>query len=245
MRWLVFFVFALTGCTSSKYATPWLRMSSYKPFELMAESGGGARGGWSRVEHVVNGRWEEIPRVGTSALVFDDAKVALIESKLYFENGSSKPIDCPGEVRGRGDRIVCMSAPYTPAQTPVAVILQTYDARGNGTTRTVPAPSMLVMPRKPIDGPDVDYSMLGFQGDGIVFSVFTTRLTDSFANGARHTADAWLLHPNDSWTRVGTLHFETGELWMLHRAEPWNDQNHLRIDEGIMIETLDGSRVYR
>ena len=138
-----------------------------------------------------------------------------------------------------------MSAPDTPGSTPATVILQTYDAKGNGTTRTAAAPGVLVMPRKPIDGPDVDYSMLGFHGDGIVFSVFTTRLTDSFANEAMHTADAWLLLPNDTWTRVGALTFYTGDLWMLHRAAPWSERNGIHIDEGIMIETLDGSRVYR
>jgi hypothetical protein len=235
----------LAGCTTTRYVTPWLRTTVTAHPTVIAESGSGSTDALV-VERRVDGKWVAIPEASDLAFAFAHGTRVLLKDTVVREDGSTVKLDCPGDIRGTRDgmHVLCASASDAPGTTPATLRVDLFDADGNAVRTRAPT-TPFVLPRKPIEGPDVSYDLIGFVPEGIVFSVFMTDSHDSFALGLVKHSTAWLLRPDDTWRKLGTLAFSTSEFWKLHRAEPWNDQNHWTIDPGIMLQTHGGDRTYR
>lgn len=233
MRTLTLTLVLLTGCLASRQVTPWLRTWRHDPFCLLAE-GSHACVSTVGVERRIDGAWVELPDLGDGAFAFAGGERAVVAGRLLSEHGPDRPLACDGDLRGApdGSELVCVTvARDEPGRSATHVDIAHIDRDGGvRARRQVALP--VVLARRPIEGPHVSTSWLGFDPHGLVFTVFVSRAEESFANGAPKLATAFRLGPSDRWQRLGVLDFRCPEFWKLHFPRPWNERHGWQIERG-------------
>jgi hypothetical protein len=231
---LTVFVSLLSGCTSYRQVTPWLRTSEHTQFELLAESGGGARGNWSKTERRVNGEWVTIPNLGTQTMPFAEGTRALIDDHLYGAAGEISWTGCKGSIRGLpdGSAFLCISTEgEDPKSSQRSMRIQRFDKDGKDVRRREVELPVQIETASSLRN-SVDYHLLGFELRGMIFTVFVDSDAVSFGQGAHNHCDAYLLRPDDQWIKVGRMEFESGDLWRCNFPEPWREEKGFEIDYG-------------
>ncbi|APR76063.1 Hypothetical protein A7982_01410 [Minicystis rosea] len=227
-----------TGCTFHRELTPWLRTSRHIPFRILAESGSHGPYDTTRAERKVGDTWVEILDAGDQGFGFAGGTRAVLDGTLYRASGPLRNVLCNEHIGLRASpsgELVCVEIdrrrPSDYSRSPEHLRIVSMDRDGNvRAERHVVLP--VVMATKPIEGPDVSTHFLGFVPEGLVFSVFVSRSGESFASEAVKQCTAYVLHPDDRWTQLGTLSFQVIDLWKCRFPRPWNEANGWHIQMG-------------
>ena len=236
----------LSGCTSSRALTPWLRTYAYRPFELIAESGSHARGdAW--VERRIGTRWVTSRDLGVSGFAFAHGERVVLGNQLLTRDGRTVPLACDGRGIGNGlrvnprDELLCVEVRTwldreVPAEQRETARIVRYDIDGGVRgEQVVPLP----IPR-PADAPpmalSIDTGVVGFVGDSLVFSVLVSREHESWASDVVKEATAHALDASGRWRVLGTMRFRVGDIWMIHSAARWSEALGIRIEPGTVAD---------
>jgi hypothetical protein len=148
-------VLLATGCYRSSSVTPWLRTSSYREFELIAESGSGSHG-WAKTERLRNGTWVQVSG-SDRAIALADGKRAVYLARvdrrdrmmLTSEAGDIGIIECGDRLRvsPSGKSLVCVETKshFLEGDESNVINVSRIDTSGKTTSRmqlTLPAKSV-------------------------------------------------------------------------------------------------------
>jgi hypothetical protein len=145
-----------SGCTRSRSVTPWLRTSSYHPFELYAESGGGDSGAWSKTERRTDAGWATISESDLAMSLADGGLAVYVDTSggasrmvLTNEAGEKVTLDCNDALRVKPDDrgLVCVATTshWLQPEVPNTIEVTAIDLRGKvgkHTVLTLPANSL-------------------------------------------------------------------------------------------------------
>ncbi len=228
------------GCTATRQITPWLRASTTTHFErgFIAESGGVGPYDTGKVERYDGQAWVPLHVDDMRAFGFAGGSRAVVGTTLLRRDGPPVSIPCAQDLRATPDDagLVCVEifgrtlASWEHGATNTVRVTQ-LDADGRVLgTRTVAAP-VEVPAGAPVEE-DASASFLGFDGDGLWFSVLRTDARTSFASGAPLRCQGFVLGKDDRWRAAATLSTTADALWRCNFARPWNQALGTRIDPG-------------
>src|SRR5439155_6677791 len=251
-RTIVLLLATLTGCTTTRALTPWLRIPEHAPFELLAGSGRGPHGHRAWVDRRLDGRWVEVPDADAVGFGFAGGARAVVGDLLLTRDGRTLPLGCPHTGRiGDGPRVgprgglVCVVVrgafehDVAPEELETVTVIRFDDDGVERARLRVAAPVERPRGAPPLSI-DVDTSFVGFLGDELVFAVLTSFEHESWATEEPKRADAFALAGDGRWRKLGSLRFRAGEIWQLHAAACWADELRLPIDAGRHPQNADG-----
>ncbi len=236
-------LFAVAGCTTTRAVAPWLRIHEHAPFELIAESGGGAHGHRAWVERKVDGRWVQVANTTAAGFSFASDTRAVVGEVLLTRDGRDLPLACPHTGRiGDGPRaapgggLVCVVSrgafdEGAPEELETVTVTRLNDDGAERGRLHAAAPVKRPAGASPASI-DIDTNFVGFLGGELVFAVLVSREHESWASGEWKLADGWALSHDGRWRKIGSMRFQAGSTWRIHSAACWSRALGLAIDPG-------------